>query len=63
MKLFTAILTICLCAVFAHAVTNSADLAIDITSNVSIVTNGQSVTYYVKAKNNGPEHIHADDAC
>ena len=63
MKLLTTILTICLCAVFAHAVTNSADLAVDIRSNSSVVTNGQSVTYYVDAINNGPEQIHSDDAC
>jgi uncharacterized repeat protein (TIGR01451 family) len=64
MKLFIAsIIVFCTFSLSADAVTNSADLAVEISSPQTVATNGQLVTYYIHAINHGPENISADDSC
>lgn len=56
-------MTILLTTASVYAVTNSADLAVSITSPQTVATNGQQVTYYIHAINNGPEQINSTDSC
>ncbi len=63
MRLIGTFFLVVLFACSVQAVTNSADLAVQITSPQTIITNGQTATYYVQAINYGPENISADDAC